>query len=420
MKKYDVKDSRLSKLGRGRVAWADSHMPVLAKIRARFGKEKPLRGKLIAACLHVTSETANLVRTLVAGGAEVFLCASNPLSTQDDIAATLVTDYGVSVFAIRGASRNLYYNHIESTLASKPHITIDDGADLVNLVHSKYHKLAHNIIAGMEETTTGVIRLRAMDKAHKLLYPMFAVNDATVKYLFDNRYGTGQSTVDGIIRATNILFAGKVIVVGGYGWCGRGFAMRARGLGARIIVTEVNPLRALEAVMDGFDVMPMNEAAKKGDIFCTLTGDINVIRGEHFKLMKNGAVVANSGHFNVELNLVELAKMARKVKTDIRPNVEQYILKNGKSIFVLGQGRLVNLACAEGHPATVMDMSFATQSLVAEYAVKNGTRLSSKVYPVPTEIENWIATLKLDSLGMKIDKLTDEQAKYLSSWSEGT
>lgn len=418
--KYDIKDIKLATRGRNRVEWAEKHMPVVNEIRKRFTKEKPLKGRKIAACLHVTSETANLARTLKAGGADVYLCASNPLSTQDDVAASIAKDYGVSVFAIRGASRNLYYKHIKATLDAEPHITIDDGADLVTLVHTEYQRLADNIIGGMEETTTGVIRLRSMEKEGKMLYPMFAVNDAQTKYLFDNRYGTGQSTVDGIIRATNILFAGKVIVVGGYGWCGRGFAMRARGLGARVVITEVNPIRAIEANMDGFEVMPMKQAARIGDIFCTLTGDINVIRGAHFKLMKDGVVVANSGHFNVELNLEELGQMARQIKKDIRSNVEQYILRNGKSIFVLGQGRLVNLACAEGHPATVMDMSFATQSLMAEYVVKHASEFMPKVYDIPESIENWIAGLKLKTLGIKIDKLTPEQSKYLSSWSEGT
>lgn len=418
--KHDVKDFKLVPIGRERIRWADKYMPVLQAIRARFEKEKPLKGIRIGACLHVTSETANLMRTLKAGGAELFLCASNPLSTQDDIAATLVKDYGISVFAVHGENNKKYYEHIESVISAKPQITIDDGADVVSTIHSKHKDLINNIYAGMEETTTGMVRMRAMAADKALLYPIFSVNDAKTKFMFDNRYGTGQSTLDGIIRATNVLFAGKTVVVGGYGWCGRGFAMRARGIGGKVIVTEIDPLKALEAVMDGFEVMPMKEAAKKGDVFCTLTGDIDILTKEHFVLMKNGAIVCNSGHFNVEINLEDLKKMSRQIRRNIRPNVDEFILKNGKSIVVLAEGRLVNLACAEGHPATVMDMSFATQSLMAEYAVKNHHKLVPKVYDVPVEIENWISRIKLASLEVKIDTLSAKQKAYLASWSEGT
>lgn len=418
--KYDLKDIKLATIGQNRIEWAEKQMPVVTQIRERFSREKPLRGKRIAACLHVTSETANLVRTLAAGGAEVALCASNPLSTQDDIPAALVKNYRISVFAINGVNRQKYYQHIKSSLDFNPHITIDDGADLVNMVHSQQKDKIPNIIAGMEETTTGIIRLRAMERDNALLYPMFAVNDAQTKYLFDNRYGTGQSTMDGILRATNILYAGKIIVVCGYGWCGRGFAMRTKGLGARVIITEVNPLRALEALMDGFEVMPMKNACKIGDVFCTLTGDTSVIRKEHFQSMKDGAIVANSGHFNVEIDIPDLEKLSKKVKKNIRPNVDEYVINSKKSIFLLAQGRLVNLACAEGHPATVMDMSFATQALTAEYAVKNAGELQPKVYEVPVEIERWIAKLKLGCMGVKIDTLTAKQQKYLISWCEGT
>ncbi|MBI4834844.1 MAG: adenosylhomocysteinase [Planctomycetes bacterium] len=418
--KYDVKDLKLAAKGKGRINWADKHMPVLQMIRARFAKEQPLKGVRIAACLHVTSETANLMRTLKAGGAQLALCASNPLSTQDDVAASLVKDFGISVFSVHGEDNKKYYSHIEALIATKPQITVDDGADVVSTIHSKHKDMIKYIYAGMEETTTGVIRMRAMAKDGALLYPIFSVNDATTKYLFDNRYGTGQSSVDGILRATNILYAGKTVVVGGYGWCGRGFAMRAKGIGARVIVTEVNPLKALEATMDGYEVMPMKEAARKGDIFCTLTGDIDVITGEHFLAMKDGAIVSNSGHFNVELDLVALKKLSKKINKNVRTNVDEYILKNGKAIYVLGEGRLVNLACAEGHPATVMDMSFATQALMAEYSVKNYKKLSPKVYLVPNEIEDWISRLKLQTLGVKIDTLSERQKEYLSSWQEGT
>lgn len=417
---YAIKNIKLAPIGQNRIDWSEKQMPVVTKIRERFNSEKPLRGKRIAACLHVTSETANLVRTLKAGGAEVSLCASNPLSTQDDITAALVKNHRISVFAIRGVNRQKYYEHIKASLKFNPHITIDDGADLVNLIHSHQKDKIKNIIAGMEETTTGIVRLRAMERDNALLYPMFAVNDAQTKYLFDNRYGTGQSTSDGILRATNILYAGKIVVVCGYGWCGRGFAMRAKGLGARVIITEVNPLKAIEALMDGFEIMPMKNAAKIGDVFCTLTGDISVIRKEHFQSMKNGAIVANSGHFNVEIDIPDLAKLSKSVKKNIRPNVDEYVINNKKSIFLLAQGRLVNLACAEGHPATVMDMSFATQALTTEYAVKKADLLTPKVYAVPVAIEKWIAKLKLESMNIKIDTLTAKQQKYLSSWDEGT
>ena len=418
--KYDIKDIKLATIGQNRIEWAEKQMPVVTQIRERYIREKPLRGKRIAACLHVTSETANLARTLAAGGAEVALCASNPLSTQDDIPAALVKNYGISVFAIKGVNRQKYYQHIKASLDFNPHITIDDGADLVNMIHSQQQNKIPNIIAGMEETTTGIIRLRAMEKDKALLYPMFAVNDAQTKYLFDNRYGTGQSTMDGILRATNILYAGKIVVVCGYGWCGRGFAMRVRGLGARVIITEVNPLKALEALMDGFEVMPMRNACKIGDVFCTLTGDVSVVRKEHFQIMKDGAIVANSGHFNVEIDIPDLEKISKSVRRNIRPNVDEYVINSKKSIFLLAQGRLVNLSCAEGHPATVMDMSFATQALTTEYAIKNAGKLRPKVYDVPVEIERWIAKLKLSSMGIKIDTLTAKQQKYLTSWREGT
>lgn len=418
--KAAIKSIKLAVSGRGRVHWADKHMPVMRKIRERFNQQKPFKGVRISACLHVTSETANLMRALKDGGAQLALCASNPLSTQDDVAACLVKDYGIAVFAVHGANRSQYYQHIQGALSIKPHITIDDGADLISILHAKHKNLVDKVWAGMEETTTGVIRLKAMAKAGGLRYPLFSVNDAHTKYLFDNRYGTGQSTIDGIIRATNILMAGRNLVVVGYGWCGRGVAMRARGLGANVIVAEVDPIRALEAIMDGYRVMPMREAARIGDIFVTLTGDINVIDVQHFKLMKSGTILANSGHFNVELNLDGLAKITKTIKRNIRPNVDEHLLRNGRSLFVLAQGRLVNLACAEGHPATVMDMSFATQSLVAEHVVKNHTKLTPQVYAVPKEIEDWIARLKLVTLGIRIDKLTPRQKKYLSSWTEGT
>ena len=419
---YNVKDLKLAAQGKNRIEWADRDMPVLRIIRERFSKQKLLKNIRIAACLHVTTETANLMRTLKAGGADVSLCASNPLSTQDDVAASLVKDSGIPTFAIKGEDNKTYYNHIKSVLSKNPHITMDDGADLVSTLHSKGYKL-DNIIGGTEETTTGVIRLKAMAKDGVLKYPIIAVNDALTKHLFDNRYGTGQSTLDGIIRATNVLLAGRNVVVAGYGWCGRGVAMRAKGMGANVIVTEVDALKAIEATMDGFLVMPMEKAAPMGDIFVTLTGDINVIDGRHFSKMKNGAIVCNSGHFNVEINISALKKMSSSVRK-VREFVEEYTLQNNKKIYILAEGRLINLAAAEGHPASVMDMSFANQSLSAEWLVKqskvSGIGLENKVYPVPKDIDEKIAELKLESLGIKIDELTPEQKKYLSSWQEGT
>ncbi|WP_322808149.1 adenosylhomocysteinase [Thermanaerothrix sp.] len=419
MIKYDVKDLKLAEGGRRRIEWAAREMPVLASIRERFAKEQPLKGLRISACLHVTTETANLMHTLQVGGADVVLTASNPLSTQDDVAACLVTHYEIPVFAIKGEDNVVYYKHIHAALDHKPHLTMDDGADLVSTLHKERRDLLENIIGGTEETTTGVIRLRAMAADGALAYPIIAVNDALTKHLFDNRYGTGQSTIDGIIRATNILLAGKNFVVAGYGWCGRGLAMRARGMGANVIVTEVDPLKALEAVMDGYRVMPMIEAAKIGDIFCTVTGDINVIDRHHLEVMKDGAVLANSGHFNVEINIPALEEMAVS-KRLVRPFVEQYELKDGRSIFLLGEGRLINLAAAEGHPASVMDMSFANQALSLEYLVKNAAKMERKVYSVPEEIDREIARLKLAAMGVEIDTLTPQQIAYLSSWEEGT
>ena len=420
MMKYDVKDLKLAAIGIKRILWADNDMPVLALVRERFAKEKPLRGIRMSCCLHVTAETANLMRTLVAGGADTCLCASNPLSTQDNVAASLVKDFGIPTFAIRGEDHKTYYNHIVAALEHKPNVTMDDGADLVSMIHTKYTKLAPQIIGSMEETTTGVIRLRALEAQGKLTIPVIAVNDADTKHLFDNRYGTGQSTIDGIIRATDMLLAGKKVVIAGYGWCGRGVANRARGMGATVIVTEVNPLKALEATMDGFNVMPMAAAAKIGDLFVTLTGDINVLDVAHFKLMKDGAVVANSGHFNVEINIDGLKKLSKKVAKDVRHCVDAYTLKNGRRIFLLAEGRLVNLAAAEGHPASVMDMSFAVQALATEYCVKNRGRLAVKVHDVPKSIDAWVAALKLKSMGIRIDTLTAQQKKYLASWEMGT
>jgi len=417
--KYDIRNEKLAQAGKKRIEWAAKDMPVLNLLKERFQKEKTLKGTKLAACLHVTAETANLMRTLKAGGAEVLLCASNPLSTQDDVAAALVKEYGINVFAIHGETRNVYYNHLQVALAFRPDITMDDGADLLSLLHTKYKNQAREVLGSMEETTTGVIRLRALEKDGKLAVPIIAVNDAKTKNMFDNRYGTGQSTIDGIIRATDILIAGKNVVVAGYGWCGRGFAARARGMGAKVIVTEIDKIKALEAAMDGFQVMPMKEACRVGDLFCTLTGDKHVIRGEHFKLMKSGAMVANSGHFDVEINVKELKKMSTKVNKNVRNNVDEYIVGK-KSIYLLAEGRLVNLAAAEGHPASVMDMSFATQALAAEYVAKNHKKLDKKVYNVSAEIENWVAALKLASMGISIDKLTAEQKKYLSSWDAGT
>jgi adenosylhomocysteinase len=415
----DVKDLKLSAAGKARIEWADRSMPVLRAIRERFASEKPLYGLRVSACLHVTSETANLVRTLMAGGADVRLCASNPLSTQDDVAASLVSDFGAQVFAIKGEDTKVYYDHINAALDLKPSVTMDDGADLVSELHSRRKDLVASVLGGTEETTTGVNRLRMLEESKLLAYPIIAVNDANTKHLFDNRYGTGQSTIDGILRCTNLLLAGTDFVVCGYGWCGRGVAMRAKGFGAKVIVTEVDALRALEAVMDGYRVMTIAEAAKIGDIFVTLTGDVNVITVEHFEAMKDGAVVANSGHFNVELNLAGLQKLSTS-RRKLRDFVEEYTLKDGKKIFVLGEGRLINLAAGEGHPASVMDMSFANQSLCTEFLSKNGKRLEKKVYPVPADIDSQVALLKLGAMGVRIDSLTEEQRQYLSSWQLGT
>jgi len=416
----DIKNTKLAKKGKKRIEWAEKDMPVLGLIKEKFSKQKPFKGIKMSACLHMTAETANLARTLKAGGADVVLCASNPLSTQDDVAASLVRDYKISVFARCGEDRKIYYKHLQAALNHKPVVTMDDGADLISMLHTKFKATALNILGSMEETTTGVIRLRALEQAGKLMVPIIAVNDAKTKNLFDNRYGTGQSTIDGIIRATDILLAGKTVVVAGYGWCGRGFAARARGMGAKVIITEVDEVKAIEAAMDGFEVMTMGQAAKIGDLFCTLTGDVNVIDKEHFKLMKDGAIVCNSGHFDVEINLAALRKMSRKVKKNVRNFVDEYVLRSGKVIYLLGEGRLINLAAAEGHPASVMDMSFATQALAAEYVVKNNNKLGNKVYNVPERIEKQVAKLKLGSMGIKIDKLTQEQEKYLSSWEIGT
>ncbi|MCI0469430.1 MAG: adenosylhomocysteinase [Nitrospirae bacterium] len=419
MAKHDVKDINLAKKGRLRIEWAAQEMPVLKSIAARFSKEKPLKGFRLAACLHVTTETANLMETLQAGGAEVFLCASNPLSTQDDAAASLVKFSKIPVFAIKGEDNKTYYKHINDALSAKPHMTMDDGADLVSTLHTSRKDLLSTIIGGTEETTTGVIRLRAMAEKGVLKYPIIAVNDAYTKYLFDNRYGTGQSTIDGIMRATNRLIAGSVFVVSGYGWCGKGIAMRAKGLGAKVIVTEVNPLRALEATMDGFDIMAIKEASRIGDIFVTATGDINVISRECFSVMKDGAILSNSGHFNVEIEIDELKKMS-KGRRIIRDFVEEFTLRNNRRIYLLGEGRLINLAAAEGHPSAVMDMSFANQALCAEYIAKNYRKLQKKVYSVPEQIDKNIAFLKLKAMGIKIDTLTREQKKYLESWEMGT
>ncbi len=417
---YDVKDLSLADAGKRRIEWAEREMPVLRSIRERFEKEKPLEGLTAVACLHVTAETANLMRTLKAGGMKVVLCASNPLSTQDDVAAALVQHYGVATFAIKGEDNKTYYQHILSALEHKPNFTMDDGADTVGIIHTEKRELIENIIGGTEETTTGVIRLRAMAKDGVLAYPIVAVNDAQTKHFFDNRYGTGQSTIDGIIRATNVLLAGKFFVVAGYGWCGKGLAMRAKGIGSQVIVTEIDPLRALEATMDGFHVMPMADAAKVGDFFCTVTGDKDVIREEHFAAMKDGAIVCNSGHFNVEIDIPALEKMATGGKREVRDFVDEYVLADGRKIFILGEGRLINLACAEGHPASVMDMSFANQALSAEYMNQNAKTLEKSVYGVPEAIDQEIARLKLESLGVQIDTLTDEQERYLASWQEGT
>lgn len=419
MIKNDIKDINLAKKGKLRIEWAAQEMPVLKTIAERFQKEKPLKGFRLSACLHVTTETANLMETLKSGGAEVSVCASNPLSTQDDVSASLVKFSNIPVFAIKGEDNKTYYRHINDVLSTKPHMTMDDGADLVSTLHTTKKEMLKNIIGGTEETTTGVIRLRAMAEKGVLKYPIIAVNDAYTKYLFDNRYGTGQSTIDGIMRATNRLIAGSVFVVSGYGWCGKGIAMRAKGMGAKVIVTEGNPLRALEATMDGFDVMPIREASKIGDIFVTATGDIAVISKECFAAMKDGAILCNSGHFNVEICIDDLKKMS-KGRRMIRDYVEEFTLKNNRRIYILGEGRLINLASAEGHPSSVMDMSFANQALCAEYMVKNYKKLENKVYSVPQDIDRKIAFLKLKAMGIKIDLLTAEQKKYLESWEMGT
>ena len=419
MEQYDVKNLDLAEGGRRRIEWAEREMPVLRSIQERFKRERPFEGIRMSACLHVTTETANLMRTLQAGGADVVLTASNPLSTQDDVAACLVSHFEIPVFAIKGEDNTTYYKHIYAALDHKPHLTMDDGADLVSTLHKERRNQLVEIIGGTEETTTGVIRLRAMAADGELKFPVIAVNDAMTKHFFDNRYGTGQSTIDGIVRATNMLLAGSTFVVGGYGWCARGLAMRARGMGANVIVTEVDPLKALEAVMDGFRVMPMLEAAPIGDFFVTLTGDINVVDKHHFEIMKDGAIVANSGHFNVEINIPALEEMSVD-KRLVRPFVDAYELPDGRVIHILGEGRLINLAAAEGHPASVMDMSFANQSLSAEYMVKNAEKLENKVYAVPEDIDREIARLKLETMGVTIDTLTEEQIKYLNSWQEGT
>lgn len=417
---YDVRDLDLAPAGRRRIEWAAREMPVLKLIRERFAEEKPLLGVRMSACLHVTTETANLARTLQAGGAELVLTASNPLSTQDDAAAALVSYYEIPVFAIRGEDNDTYYEHIHAALDHKPHITMDDGADLVSTLHQDRTELIDTVIGGTEETTTGVIRLRAMAKAGALAYPIVAVNDALTKHLFDNRYGTGQSTIDGVIRATNVLVSGKTVVVAGYGWCSRGIAMRAEGLGGNVIVTEVDPLKALEAVMDGYRVMPMLEAVPQGDIFITSTGDINVIDGHHFEAMKDGAIVANSGHFNVEINIPVLEEMAQSPPRRVRPFVDEYVLPDGRHIYLLAEGRLVNLSAAEGHPSAVMDMSFANQALCSEYMLEHAEELERRVYPVPDQIDEDIAELKLKAMGIEIDVLTPEQEEYLASWELGT
>ena len=417
--KYDVKDLGLSERGKLRIGWAKDNMPVLRFIRERFKEGKPLKGVQISSCLHVTTETANLMITLKSGGAEVALTASNPLSTQDDVAASLVDDYEIPVFAINGEDRETYYQHIDAALELHPQITMDDGADLVSIIHSQREDLVSGIIGGTEETTTGVIRLRSLEKASLLKFPLIAVNDSKTKHFFDNRYGTGQSTLDGILRATNQLLAGSTFVVCGYGWCGRGLATKAKGMGAKVIVTEVDPLKAIEATMDGFWVMPLEEAVAMGDIFVTLTGDINVIRREHFLKMKDGAIVANSGHFNVEIDLKGLEEISEEKKV-VRDYVEEFRLKNGRRINLLGQGRLINLVAAEGHPASVMDMSFANQALAAEYLKREAGNLEPKVYKIPAQIDSHIAELKLSSMGIRIDELTPEQVEYLSSWQLGT
>jgi adenosylhomocysteinase len=415
----DVKDLALADVGKRRIEWAFQSMPVLQTIRKQFIKTQPLAGIRVSACLHVTTETANLMVTLRDGGANITLCASNPLSTQDDVAASLVSDYSIPTFAIKGESNDVYYSHIAAALDHHPQITMDDGADLVTILHTKRKELLDGVLCGTEETTTGVIRLKAMAREGVLRYPIIAVNDALTKHLFDNRYGTGQSTLDGIVRATNVLLAGSTVVVAGYGWCGRGFAMRARGMGANVIVTEVDPIKAIEALMDGFRVMSMSEAAGIGDVFCTLTGDKSVIAREHFEKLKNGAILCNSGHFNVEIDLEALGRMASS-RRPMREFVEEFVLRDGRRVYVLAEGRLINLSAAEGHPASVMDMSFANQALSAEYMIKNHASLEKKVYSVPEDLDKHIAKLKLESMGVKIDRLTPEQEAYLASWSEGT
>jgi adenosylhomocysteinase len=418
-KRFDVKDPALAHEGVRRIEWADRQMPVLTAIRERFEREQPLAGYRVSACLHVTTETASLMRTLKAGGAEIVLCASNPLSTQDDVAAALVEEFDISVFAIKGEDNDTYYAHIEAAVDHKPQLTMDDGADVIGILHAHRREQLGDIIAGTEETTTGVIRLKALERDGALGFPVIAVNEANTKHLFDNRYGTGQSTIDGIIRATNVLLAGRKFVVCGYGWVGRGVALRARGHGAHVIVTEVDPLRALEAVMDGYEVLPMDKAAEIGDIFCTATGDKSVITGEHMARMKDGAILANTGHFNVEIEIPALRSLAVETRT-AREFVEEFRLEDGRRIYLIADGRLVNLSAAEGHPAQVMDMSFANQALSAEWAIANATSLERKVYPVPQEIDDEIARLKLETMGVTIDQLTEEQAKYLASWDEGT
>lgn len=418
MVKHDVKDLSLATEGKKRIEWADNDMPVLRKIKENFKKEKPLAGKKMSACLHVTAETANLVRTLKAGGADLVLIASNPLSTQDDVAASLVKDYDISVFAIKGENNKTYYEHVRAAIDHDPVVTMDDGADLVATLHAEYPEKCAQVVGSMEETTTGVIRLRAMHRDGALKMPVISVNDAQTKFLFDNRYGTGQSTVDGIIRATDFLVAGKKVVLAGYGWCGKGFASRMKGMGANVVVCEVDPIKALEAAMDGYLVMPMSEAARIGDLFCTITGDIHVLRKEHFEVMKDGAIIANSGHFNVEINIGDLKELAKQKNPEVRNYVDEYVMADGRKLYLLADGRLINLAAAEGHPASVMDMSFATQALATEYALKN--KLEVGVHNVPQEIEDWIATAKLASMGIQIDELTDEQKEYLSSWEMGT
>jgi adenosylhomocysteinase len=418
-KRHDVKDLSLAPEGVRRIEWADRQMPVLAAIRERFETEQPLSGYRVSACLHVTTETANLVRTLKAGGADVVLCASNPLSTQDDVAAALVSEYDISAFAIKGEDNDTYYAHIEAAVDHKPHLTMDDGADVIGVLHSHRREQLGDIIAGTEETTTGVIRLKALEREGALGFPIIAVNDALTKHMFDNRYGTGQSTIDGIVRATNVLLAGKRFVVAGYGWVGKGVALRARGLGSHVIVTEVDPLHALEAAMDGFEVMPMERAAEVGDLFCTATGDKSVIRAEHLRRMKDGAILANTGHFNVEIEIPALRSLAVETR-EARQYVEEFKLEDGRRLYLVADGRLVNLAAAEGHPALVMDMSFANQALSLEYAVQNAAELERRVYPVPDEIDREIARLKLATMGLEIDRLTEEQERYLASWQEGT